>query len=298
MHPLLSVVVVTYNSEQTIASCLRSLESAIAHIANVEIVVVDNASTDRTLFLIETASIRAQILRNSVNVGFAAGANQGARAATGDLLLFLNPDCIVHNTTLRELLVASEKTGHNSIIGIQLLSPDGKRLPSFWRTPTLFRMSVEAFLPYRLSSHWVCESISQPGPVDGVTGACLFVPRSVFESLGGFDERYFLYYEDLDLCYAAWRAGIGVYGIPTIAVIHHVGVSTADDRERLFRHLYRGRILFAQKYFSRAGALVVSVLVWIGIAVRAVGYFVVGLTVCHQGYQERARIHMRLLLCQ
>lgn len=292
----LSIVIVTYNSEQTISSCLTSLADALQEVSHAETIVVDNGSTDRTVTTLAKSPIKIRLLENAVNRGFAVAANQGARASHGKLLLFLNPDCIVHRTTLRDLLAVYHDVEKQSIIGIQLVSSGGVPLPSFWKTPTLPRIILDSLLPYKLSLHAMSQSLSEPSIVDSVTGACLLIPRATFESLGGFDERYFLYYEDLDLCYAARRSGIPVYGIPTISAVHHVGKSFGTNTEQVFRHLYRGKMLFARKYFSPAQAIIASLLIRLGIGLRAVSYFVVGILGFHQTYQERARIHARLLL--
>lgn len=291
----LSIVIVTYNSEQTISSCLTALGDALQEVSDAETIIVDNGSTDTTVTTLAKSPIEIRVLKNAVNRGFAVAANQGARASHGKLLLFLNPDCIVRRTTLRDLLVIYQNVNKSSIIGIQLISPDGVRIPSFWKIPTLPRLILDSLLPYKLSLHAMSHTLSKPSIVDSVTGACLLIPRVTFESLGGFDERYFLYYEDVDLCYSARRAGIPVYGVPTIVAVHYVGKSFGTNTEQLFRHLYRGKILFAQKYFSHAQAIIASLLIRLGIGLRAVSYLAAGILGFQRTYQERARIHARLL---
>ena len=219
--------------------------------------VVDNGSTDDSLAGVRDLSLPLQVVQNAHNRGFAAACNQGARAGHADLLLFLNPDTRLLPETL-DLSVAFMADPRNSGIGIcggQMLDDDGARDVSCWRFPTLSMFITMSTGLAHVYPRWfpkqrlAPEETNRSGVVDQVIGAYFLIRRSLFEALDGFDERFFLYLEDLDLAYRARRLGYPSYFLAHVPVHHKGRVSSEQVRgERLF-YLLRSRTEYARKHW-------------------------------------------------
>ena len=202
-----SAIIVTYNSAETIGACLEALAQE-----DCEIVVVDNASQDDTVRRVEefVAWHELRLLANDHNLGFAAAVNQGARAATGDVLLILNPDAIAEPGAVKALLSCME-SAQAAAAGGALLESDGEpaRGFAFRRLPTLATLLCEAMLVNQLwpanpvNRRYRCldADYSQPQEVEQPAGACLAITRASWTEAGGFDEQFFpVWFEDVDIC--------------------------------------------------------------------------------------------------
>jgi N-acetylglucosaminyl-diphospho-decaprenol L-rhamnosyltransferase len=238
----LDVVVVTYESAAELAGCLTALPR------EARVVVVDNASRDRSAEL--ARELGAQVVRNPRNRGFAAAANQGARLGNGDLVLFLNPDAAIREPDLRRLVAALEGDPRLFAVGPRLRHPDGGEQRAWWPFPSAAATWAEALGLRRL---WPPRA-GADGAVPFVVGACMLVRRRQFEALGGFDERFWLYGEEADLCYRARRRGWRVGHVPD-ATARHVGGASGHHLGRLaFEHFQRGTEHFILKH-QGGGAL-------------------------------------------
>src|SRR2546426_5468751 len=189
--PQFSIVIVTHNSSEVIGPCLRSLLSQGTDSVRYEVVIVDNASTDKTLAMARSQYEQALLVANTSNLGFAAGVNSGFARAGGEILLIVNPDTIVQPGFLKGLTEFIERTPQASIVGCRLLGENDKPQPSCWRSPALGTLFLESFLPYSLSLSLVAESPNSSREVEVVSGACMAVRRKAFEQLNGFDPRFF-----------------------------------------------------------------------------------------------------------
>ncbi len=225
------VVIVTYQSAHHVAECLGHIPAVAS------IVVVDNASTDDSADIADRAG--AHVIRNTENRGFAAAANQGARFGQASLVLLLNPDAVMEPGALEAMvaeLVASPTTG---VVASRLLAPDGLEQRPSWPFPSARGAWVEA-----LGMHRLQRSSNRPKmqDLDGqfVVGACFLVRRRLFEELNGFDERFWLYGEEADLCRRAadrgWRASV----VPEAVAVHVGGASGTQTPEVVFEHFCRG----------------------------------------------------------
>ena len=217
----LSVVIVTWNSAAHLEACIRALDGALPPPS--EIVVVDNASTDGTASL--ARGLGARVLENTTNEGFGAACNRGARESTGNVLLFLNPDCVVQPGAVkaaRRALVAAPRTG---AVGAQLVDERGAPQPSAdeFITPVRFLRRI-ARVTYGRGGPM---RSAPDGPVDWVFGAFLLVRRDAFEEIRGFDAGFHLYYEDMDLCRRLWDAGWQVRFAADARAVHLGGASAA-----------------------------------------------------------------------
>jgi hypothetical protein len=246
---IVRVVIVNWNSGPWLARALASLRAhAGAELA--EVVVVDNASSDGSERLPLAPGER--VIQTGANLGFARACNIGAAGAAAPYLLFFNPDAELREGTLQTALayMESPQAAGVAVCGIRLVGEDGvaqRHVGAFPTPATMFRNEQREIDFDHLSSR----------DVDHVIGAFSLIRRSVFEQLGGFDERFFVYLEDLDLSWRVRQAGWRTHYLAR-AVAFHKGGGTSDGvkAERLFYSL-RSRLLYAGKNFSRPGALFV-----------------------------------------
>jgi GT2 family glycosyltransferase len=223
---VLSVVIVNYRSwpdvDRLVGDLLASSEVARGRC---EVIVVDNDSGQPVPSRLSTPETRGlRLIFHAENLGFAAGVNAGWRASRGRWLLLLNPDVLVPERFLGDVLrrIASfaERPGEPpAILGFRLLNADGTIQPSVGFEPSLLRSLRGVFLP-RSRRKYQPETRTLAGPVPWVTGACALVDAALLETLGGMDEEFFLYYEEVALCRSAWALGRAVEHDPSIAVTH------------------------------------------------------------------------------
>ena len=249
-HPELDVVIVNWNTDDCLRTCLRSLEVAGAGIRLGPTVVVDNASSDGSAeHLPDLADL--VLIRNSENVGFARACNQGARVGSAPYLLFLNPDTVLLPDTLRSVLAFMDGTDGRQygICGGSIMQPDGTPGISASRFPTLVNVLASTLRLERVVGvpprHMDADEIAGSRPVDQVIGAFFLVRRALFDRLEGFDERYFLYYEEVDFAWRAASLGAGAF-LLSEAKLHHIGnVSAKRSGGLALFHSLRSRTVYA-----------------------------------------------------
>lgn len=261
----LHIVIVNWNSGKYLGKCLASLRSA--HIIDPglirNVVVVDNASTDDSLNIEDAEGLPLTIIRNSSNLGFGAACNLGARDAAAPYILFLNPDTTVSVETLAATVRCMEESGQRKvgICGVRLVGDDGKTARTCSRFPSLRIYLADALgLAQLWPKHFLHQTMldwphNETRSVDQVMGAYFCIHAGLFRQLDGFDERFFVYSEEVDLAYRAHRAGYTSMFIADVAA-YHKGCASSDQvkAKRLFYYL-RSRILFAFKHFDLVSAL-------------------------------------------
>ncbi len=251
----LAIVVVTHNSRAEVDALLGSLAStppAVDH----EIVIVDNASADGTPEHLRRQWPAVRVIETGANLGFARASNVGIRATRGDLVLCLNPDTIVPAGTLDRLVARLDGRPEVAVIGPRLVDERGRAELSWGLRPTpwhelrqkLLQRGAERKLP--LLADRVERLTRRARDVDWVSGACLLIRRADLEAAGLFDERYFMYVEDVDLCLAVRRAGRVVLFAPDIEITHLRGRSLDATRASAAGLLDRSRLLFYDKHRS------------------------------------------------
>ena len=225
--PSLSVVIVSYNSHQTIESCLRSI---FKYTSEVEVIVVDNASRDQTKKDIRKFGSQVCLIESEQNLGFARANNLGVKQTHGEFIVFLNPDTrLLHRGSLeklRDVLAANPDFG---IIGPRLLCGDGSIQKSVRNLPTLQGAFREYILKQKNSYDFYLPKCVDLCEVESVVGACMMTRREVFEKVGGFEEKYFLYFEDLELCKTLRSLGLKVGFVPQVEIEHIMGVSGVNQ---------------------------------------------------------------------
>jgi len=273
---LTSVIIVAADSG---AGLLEAVGHVLASTVDVEAIVVDNASSDGSVDAAAarwTGDARVRIVRNPNNLGFGAGCNRGAAAANGDALLFLNPDCLVAPDVVARLRAAA--TDGIGLLGVAIVDGAGSTEPaSRRRDPTLRRTLMTLSGLAHWQSRWPALAGVDLAParpaapiedVDAISGALMFMPRSVFDAVGGFDEGYFLHAEDLDLCRRVRDAGYRVACANTIEVAHAKGGSSRHRPLFVSWHKHRGLWRWFTKFDPAARNPLLRGVVWAGLWVR------------------------------
>jgi N-acetylglucosaminyl-diphospho-decaprenol L-rhamnosyltransferase len=267
-----SAVVVSYNTRHHLVQCVRSLRAD----GLTQVVVVDNASADGSGQALEDSDPAAVLLAMATNLGYGTAANRGVAATDAAYVLILNPDTIVEPGTTKVLAEALDRDPGLAVVGPRMENVDGSLYPSARCFPNLVDAAGHAFLGlvaprnrytrrYRLLDwdHGV------PGDVDWVSGACFLVRRAAFDAVGGFDEAYFMYAEDVDLCWRLRRDGWRVGYEPGGRVMHTVGAASRQRPYRMILAHHRSLLRFASKTTTGANRLLLPV-VGAGLAVRTV----------------------------
>ncbi len=245
---------VSYNSAGTLRSCVE----ALAREGDLDVIVVDNASADESLATVADLPLTALSLRR--NGGFAFGCNRGLEAGSSPFVLFLNPDARIEAEAVRTLarfLSAHDTAG---LVAPRVRTAGGELELSLRRFPRLRSTYSRAFFLHRLfpRASWSDEDVRDPAayeyahPVDWVSGACVLVRREALERIGGWDESFFHYGEDIDLCRRLWSAGYEVWFDPSAEALHVGGVSA--PRPRLRPILVANRVRYARKHEPRLEA--------------------------------------------
>jgi GT2 family glycosyltransferase len=286
---MISVVIVNYNAGPLLSACI---DPALPQVD--EVVVVDNASSDESLAQLNMRfpdEVRLRIIRNSRNLGFAVACNQGAAAAKGDDVMFLNPDCVLDANAVSRLheVLKSPSEGRSEVgmVGGLLMNPDGTEQGGGRRAiPTPWRSFVRAFALSRLANYFPRLFLdfhlhNQPLPespveVEAISGACMLVRRQAMTEVGPWDEGYFLHCEDLDWCMRFRQKGYRIMFVPDARITHALGVCGRARPIFVEWHKHKGMMRFYRKFFRHQypGILIglVALGVWTRFAIRA-GYY-------------------------
>ena len=277
MPVLTSVIIVVADSGATLeASVARVLASS----APFELIVADNASTDGAIERLQqrfAADDRLRILRNEKNLGFGPACNLAARQARGDTVLFLNPDCFIEADSIARLRHLSTPQNDVGLIGVCICEPDGRPARAIRRRDPLLRRALMSFSGLsRWENRWAALQGVEMSPrmpaqntpvenVEAVSGALMFLPRDVFEKIGGFDPDYFLHCEDLDMCRRVRDAGYRVLFANDLRVMHRQGSSSRHRPVFVARHKHRGMWRWFRKFDPAARNPLLRAIVWLGI---------------------------------
>jgi len=259
----LDIVIVNWNSGAQLQQCLDSIGTASLNgLELLRIVVVDNASSDESADHLRPGSVQLSVIRNTTNRGFAAACNQGAMNSGASYLLFLNPDIVLTGESLSAAINFMEcgKNSKVAVCGAQLLNDGGEIALSCSRFPTPMHLYTQMFGLNHLFPGRFQESLMrdwnhlETRPVEIVMGAFLLVRQQIFAALGGFDEDFFVYYEEVDFLHKVHRAGWQSYYLTTAQAYHKGGgCSNQAKATRLFYSL-RSRIIYCRKHFGWAPA--------------------------------------------
>jgi len=263
----LSIIIVSFNTKKLLKECLKSLVTSYQSlVTDHEIIVVDNASEDGSPEMVEEFAKKylrkptITLIANQSNLGFAQANNQGIKKTKGKYLFLLNPDTRVKPGSLEKLIQFVRKYPEVGIVGAKLINPDGSVQPSVYHFPTLRRAIKE----YWLDKKGVYEKYSPKGKkaieVEAVTGAAMFIPRKTIEKIGFLDEKYFMYFEDLDYCQRVKQAGLKVYYLPEAEILHHHGKSAAKAGPKAYQYLIQS----SKTYNGFIKYYLLFLILWIG----------------------------------
>ncbi len=259
----LSVIIVNYNVRQFLESALTSLGRAMEGLEG-EIFVVDNASDDGSAEMVHAAFPGVELIQNRENVGFARANNLALARARGRLILLVNPDTIVQEDTLKEMIRFFDENPNAGLAGCKILNPDGtfqlpcrRSFPTPWVAFTKISGLGALFPRSRLFGRYNLTYLSpdETYEVDAVSGSFMMLRREVYEKIGGLDESFFMYGEDLDWCYRVGQAGYKVYYVHTTKVVHFKGESTKRSSINEVTVFYDAMRLFVDKHFNRSRLL-------------------------------------------
>jgi GT2 family glycosyltransferase len=270
----LSVVVVSWNTQELLARCLQSVIEEVERFwpFDSETIVVDNCSTDGSLEMVRRQFPSVLIIENTENRGFAFANNQAIRRSSGRFILLLNSDAEIFPGALASMIEVLESDPQVAGCGPMLLNPDGSLQEAcqpmltpwreFWRLSFLDRFWPLA--TYRLT-RWDHGLLHE---VEVLKGACLMLRREALDQVGLLDTRYFMYSEEVDLCFRLRQAGWKIYWVPRASVLHFGGASTRQVELDMYVQLYRSKMQFFRKTGGRRQTLLFKVLLVLGYLPR------------------------------
>ena len=283
----ISVSIVNTNNRQLLLSCLESLHASMTPEIGVEIVVLDNASEDRSAEAVRERFPGVRLLAQRFRAGFGANHNTVIRATNGRYVFVLNEDTTSDDWGFARLLAEMDAYPRTAALGPRLVYPDGRHQGSAWRFPTPLVSLVG--LP-TLGKVGIDQSKGKrPRAVDWVVGAALLLRREALDSVGLFDEGFFIYFEEVDLCLRLRRAGWEVRYLPTVSVVHHESQFSADIPERRINEMWRGRHRYWRKHHSAAGTRIAA----LATGGQYFGAAALGLLRRDRAYRASMRLHAR-----
>jgi GT2 family glycosyltransferase len=256
----LSIIVLCWNDQHVIANCLRSIYSN-THSTEFEIIVSDNGSTDRSVEFIRKSYPKVRLIENGSNLRFAKANNIGIRASTGEYVLILNPDTIIHDGTLDRLIRFADEHKEAGAFGCRVLNADGSYQESGRPFPTFRGEWVRALglKPLAYISDWFLPGIyvgwkgDTERKVDWLSGCFILARKEILTHIGGFDEQFFYYFEDMDLCRRIWEAGYPAIYTPQMTITHLGGQSTKRSPLKFVLDSQVTRYRYFYKYHGRRG---------------------------------------------
>ncbi len=265
----ISIIIVNWNTRDLLQNCLESIYKTVSDISY-EIIVVDNASRDGSVAMLQERFPLVKVIQNDINRGFGAANNQAMRIMAGRYALLLNSDTVLKENAVKELFTFMEKHPDVAMACGQLLNADGSKQNSIANFPTLLTLSfnvslLEYIFPKRYPSkrYDFMEAIV----VDSCIGACVIVRKKAIDEVGMFDERYFFFFEETDWAYQMKTAGWKVFHVPTAYIYHLQGQSIGRNvRSRI--EFYRSRYQFFRKWKNRSYYYLVRFVIIIRLSVN------------------------------
>jgi GT2 family glycosyltransferase len=229
MKPYLSIIIVNYQSSEVLANCLLSLEGCKIDYSH-EVIIYDNGPEDRGLGEISNKYSNIRIIIAQRQVSFSEANNSAVRQSSGEMLLFLNPDTILNSTAINALINFSSSKPFCGAAGPRLINERGVQEMSYGKDPAIISEALSSLLhKFPTIAHKFSGKEAKAKPVDWITAAVILIKREAFEAVGGFDEKYPLYFEDSDLCRRIRMQGWAIFYLQYVSVIHLKGKSEKID---------------------------------------------------------------------
>jgi N-acetylglucosaminyl-diphospho-decaprenol L-rhamnosyltransferase len=257
----LSVILVSYNSRDFLPACLESLAENLEAVPH-EIIVVDNASSDGSADWVAETAPNVRLIANRENKGYPIANNQGIAVARGEYVLLLNPDTIVGPGVLMKLVEEMNTKPQVGVSAPALRLPSGRIQVSFGGKVNVINEAAKKLFRNRLQSRRI-ERDKRARSVGWLGGACLLCRNEVLKAVQGFDERFFLYFEDIDLCFRIRALGKDLLYVPALEIRHEGGASTSASSLQSRFHYRRSQLHFYRKHESGFSLLSLKVYLWI-----------------------------------
>ncbi len=299
----LSIIIVSWNVCELLRACLQSIYANAGGL-DVQVIVVDSASADETVAMISAEFPQTILLPQPLNVGFPRGNNIGLAHATGDYILYLNPDTEIIGDALQTMVAHMQVHPKIGMLGPELLNTDGSHQSSRRRFPTLATAIFEStwlqsYAPRNLLSHYYVEDVrdDQVASVDWVSGAAMLTRRAVIEQVGGMDVGYFMYSEELDYCRRIKDVGWEVVYLPTAKITHHHGKSSEQAVTHRHINFNRAKLRYFRKFEGRVAYYLLRGVLLSGFVGQI---FVEGIKYLlgHRRELRRQRIHAYITVLQ
>jgi hypothetical protein len=283
-HKKLSIVIVNYNVKNLLKKCLESIFKYHKEI-EFEVTVVDNNSNDHSQEMLKTDFPQVQLIENKRNLGFSQACNQGIKESYGKYILLLNPDTELTPGGFKKMMDFMDLKPEVGICGPRMMDQKGnlqfscRSFPSYLTAISSSQSILNRILPDNfLSKKYLLKekNHSQTMEVDWVSGSCLLAKREMLEKVGLLDERFYMYVEDVDLCYRAKKSGFSVFYFPFVVVIHYIGKSTQKKKFNMLLEHHRSMYYFYRKHYNPNAFLksIVFLSVWIRLFfVRGIKFF-------------------------
>lgn len=254
----LSIVIVNYNVRNLLKKCLESVFKYEKDI-EFEVIVADNNSKDHSQKMLKRDFPQVKLIENKRNLGFSKGCNQGIKESQGRYILLLNPDTELTPGGFKKMIDFMDTRPEVGICGPKMTDQEGnlhlscRSFPSYLTAISSSQSILNRIFPENfLSQKYLLRNLdhSQIQEVDWVSGSCLLAKREMLEKIGLLDERFYLYVEDVDLCYRAKKSGFSVFYFPAVVVIHHIGKSTEKKKINMLVEHHRSMYYFYRKHHN------------------------------------------------
>lgn len=274
--PDVSIIIVNYNTRQLTLDCLASVYASTTSF-QYEIIVVDNASRDGSVDAIGGAYPELCMIANRDNTGFAVANNQAMEIAKGRYVLLLNSDTVVQKDTLDIMIGFMDRHPEMGASGCKVILPDGsldKACKRGFPTPSAsfyYAFGISRMFPDRPKFNQYQLGHLSPDdeyPVDCLVGAFMLVRRETIEQVGGLDETFFMYGEDIDWCYRIKEAGWGIYYYPRTYIVHYKGASARRKPMKIIYEFHRAMWVFHRKHYAKRYGILTNTAVWLGISLK------------------------------
>ena len=256
----MSIVIVSFNSRDVLLPCLESIYASSPRLS-FEVILVDNGSKDGSLQEVRLRFPSVTVIESGYNSGYTGGNNIGYRQAIGRNVLFLNPDTLINDGALDGLVSRADSDPRCGAIGPKIQRQDGSLQLSCYRSPTVINVLCSVlFLDYipcweslsGIKTHYRAEEYMKEMEVDAVSGCCLLVPKVVLDKIGGFDEEYWMYGEENDLCERIRKSGYRILYTPLVSIVHLGGLANKALTLWWRIHIVHNRMLFFAKHRGKA----------------------------------------------
>lgn len=273
----ISIIIVSYNVRYFLEQLLHSIYKSKGNL-HIEVIVVDNHSSDDTISMVGEVFPEVTCISNSENKGFSVANNQGISLAKGKYVLFLNPDTLIAEETLIKVFDYMQSNPQVGALGVRMVDGSGRFLPESKRglpTPAaaFYRFSgIHKIFPKseRFNRYYMGHiGEFEKARVEVLTGAFFFCRKSILDQIGGFDEHFFMYGEDIDLSYRFSKAGYDLVYFPETTIIHYKGESTTKESAKYIKNFYEAMIIFAEKHFSKGYSPLVRLTLKIAVYFKA-----------------------------